>query len=336
MPEARRLVPILSVLVAAVAVGVGVGVTALRHQDRVASAVITRPAPELGPRAHLLLPNLDDAVMVVPDRPHDPAEVRAEDRFERIRRVRRFTVSTNSRGMRGPDLVEPKRGPRVLCLGDSVTFGWGVPEAASYPARLRTRWGVEVVNAGVPAMKPDSIAAWARQHAGELEPDLVLFTRRPDHNGPDPYRGFQSAVRTVQQAVAPAPVLVILPPVSTFDVMGARVWATERDRVRQMLPDVPVLDLTEAFRAAAPTSGFVLEQAAGVQRVRRVADGGVELEAPAPPRGLAPEIVQRFEADPGFVEPWFFDGGHPTAEGFTIFVDAVAAFVEEQGHAPAR
>ena len=31
----------------------------------------------------------------------------------------------NSHGFRGPELNEPKSTPRVLCVGDSVTFGWG-------------------------------------------------------------------------------------------------------------------------------------------------------------------------------------------------------------------
>lgn len=334
MASARRLVPVLSVLLALVAIGVAVAVTWTRHRDRVESEVITRPAPELGPRAHALLPDLDGAVMVVPDRPHDPAEVRAEDRFDRIQRLRTFTVSTNSRGMRGPELATPKAGPRVLCLGDSVTFGWGVPEADSYPARLRDALGVEVVNAGVPAMKPDSIAAWARLHAGELEPDLVLFTRRPDHGGPDPFRGFQRAVRTVQQAVAPAPVVVVLPPVSTFDVMGAQAWEGERDRIRRMLPDVPVLDLTEAFRDALPRPGVILEQGAGQQRVVRLPERALVLEAAAPERGLAPEVVAMFEADDDLYEPLFFDGGHPTARGFGVFTDTVVAFLDQQGLRP--
>jgi lysophospholipase L1-like esterase len=325
-----RLLPIASVVVALLAVGTGGFISWQRHGDRVDSDVITRPAPELGPRAHLLLPDLRDARVVVPDRPHDPAEVRAEDRFERIGRTRAFLVSTNSRGLRGPEVRDPKSGPRILCLGDSVTFGWGVPYEASYPALLSDALGLEVIDAGVPAMKPNTIAAWAKSHAKELQPDLVIFTRRPDWGGPDAYRDFERSVRQVQRAIGPAKLAIIMPPVSTFDVMGSQQWEAEGAKVRQLLPDVPLLDLTPAFRAALPRPGVILEQEGTTQRVVRLPDRTVVLEASAPEHGLAPEIVALFEDDAGIVEPLFFDGGHPTSEGFVVFVAALTEWMESE------
>ena len=327
-----RIVPVLSVAVALAAVGTAVFVTASRRTDRVESAVITRPAPELGPRAHVLLPDLEDEVMVVPDRPHDPAETRAEDRFERITRLRRFTVSTNSIGLRSPELRPDHAAPRVLCLGDSVTFGWGVTYEESWPARLAAALDVETVNAGVPAMKPDSIAAWAQQNAAALSPDLVIFARRPDHGSPDPWNGYRRSVQAIQRAVGPTPLVVALPPVSTFDVMGASRWRAERDRLRGMLPGVPMLDLTEAFREALPRDGVVLDLSApGRQRVLRLPGEASVLEATAPSRGLAPEVVALFESDEDLYEPLFFDGGHPTAEGFEVFNAALVKFLQDQG-----
>ena len=86
------------------------------------SDVISRSAPEVGPRAHVLLANLKNARLVVPDRPHDPSEVFREDKAERIQRTRVFYASTNSKGFRSPELKE-KSSARILCIGDSVTFG---------------------------------------------------------------------------------------------------------------------------------------------------------------------------------------------------------------------
>lgn len=326
---ARRVIPAVSVGVAVVAMVLGVW-WAL-HRTPVVSAVITRPAPELGPRAHLLLPNLDRAEMVVPDRPHDPAEVRAPDRFAKITRRRSFQVSTNSRGLRGPEVDPHKGAARIVALGDSVTFGWGVSEQESYPAQLSHRLAVDVVNTGVPAMKPGSMAAWARLHLADLEPDLVLFTRRPDHGVPDPWGDFQRAVRQVQQAARPAPVAVVMPPVSTFDVRGARSWEEEQRRVAELVAPVPVLDLTPAFRKALPRPGVVLEQHGGRQQVVRLPGAEVLVDVAAPSSGLAPEVVGAFEADPDLAEPLFFDGGHPDREGFVIFADAVAEFVRAEG-----
>ena len=323
----RRVVPALSVVVALAAVGGG----AWWSQQRVPveSAVITRVAPELGPHAHALLPDIDDAVVVVPDRPHDPAEVRAADRFARITRRRTFRVSTNAAAMRGP--MPPSEGPRILALGDSVTFGWGVPDDQTWPALLSERLGLPVLNAGVPAMKPGSMAAWAELHLRDLEPDLVLFTRRPDHSMPDAFGDFVRAVRRVEQLAAPAPVGVLLPPVSTFDVRGARQWEAEAQRIEAAVAPVPVLDLTRPFRDALPRSGVVLEQPPGAQRVVRLPEGVEVLRVAHQGDQLAPEVVALFEGDDQIAEPLFFDGGHPDADGFGLFATAVAGWVEAQG-----
>jgi lysophospholipase L1-like esterase len=59
----------------------------------------------------------------------------------------------NEQGLRGRSL-EPERGPapRVLALGDSYTFGWGIDDASlTWPGRLESMLGpVEVYDAGVP------------------------------------------------------------------------------------------------------------------------------------------------------------------------------------------
>lgn len=324
----RVAVPVLSLALAAASVVAGLWWR--RTHAGTVSEVITRPAPELGPRAHLLLPGLRDAVVVVPDRPHDPAEVRSADRLERIQRTRSFRVSTNAQGFRGPPLADSAAG-RVVCLGDSVTFGWGLPEPRSYPRQLAGLLGVDVVNAGVPAMKPGSIAAWAQQHLAALRPSLVLFARRPDHMLPDPWGDYQRAVRMVEQVARPAPVGVILPPVGTFDPKAAQEWPAESARVRELVAPTPVLELTTVFREALPRPGVILEQEAGRQRVVRLPDRSLVLDVAAPEHGLADEIVALFEDDAQVSEPLFFDGGHPDAEGMTLFAHAVADWITAQG-----
>ncbi|MFN7972675.1 MAG: SGNH/GDSL hydrolase family protein [Acidobacteriota bacterium] len=67
-------------------------------------------------------------------------------------------VTTNALGMRGPEVAAEKRGLRVACLGDSVTFGWCVDESESYPRRLEALLSrklggpVEALNFGFPGM----------------------------------------------------------------------------------------------------------------------------------------------------------------------------------------
>jgi lysophospholipase L1-like esterase len=64
------------------------------------------------------------------------------------------SIRTNARGFRGPELG-PDGGERILCIGDSNTFGYGVQEDETHSAvaqRLLREAGrsVEVVNMGVP------------------------------------------------------------------------------------------------------------------------------------------------------------------------------------------
>lgn len=75
-----------------------------------------------------------------------------------VRPRTRWTLRTNSRGYPGPD-VDPGPHPgvyRIVALGDSSTFGWGVESHEAYPIVLRDELNrrhpgrpVEVANLGV-------------------------------------------------------------------------------------------------------------------------------------------------------------------------------------------
>jgi lysophospholipase L1-like esterase len=69
----------------------------------------------------------------------------------------------------------------VLCLGDSTTFGWGVPAADIFPTRLESLlnrssekvW--RVVNAGVPAYSSHQLRLRAAQLLPLLRPKVVVI-----------------------------------------------------------------------------------------------------------------------------------------------------------------
>jgi lysophospholipase L1-like esterase len=92
-------------------------------------------------------------------------------------------VITNSEGLRGPELL-PVRGPglrRIAVLGDSTTFGWGVPALQAWPAQLqkaldqRTQGLVhEVLNFGVSGYSSRDEAVVLEAKALLAEPELVL------------------------------------------------------------------------------------------------------------------------------------------------------------------
>ena len=275
----NQAVKITMILVSVLALGIGGYVWWDRTQNQYRSDTITQEVPGIG---HLLLPDLDNAVVTVIDRPHYPEENMDEERKKEIKRLRVFNVSTNSIGLRGPELEDPKPEIRIACVGDSVAFGWGVSYEESYPARLerllieRGR-SVEVLNAGVPAMKPGTIWKWAIDQFSVWNPDLILVARRPDYSGQKSEdQAIEELVNAVRAIAVPAAdkgvrVALILPPVSTFDVRGSQVYQREEQLLTAALVPQggPVVDLTEAFRseAKALNTGVRLQVQGGVQKM---------------------------------------------------------------------
>jgi hypothetical protein len=68
------------------------------------------------------------------------------------------------------------QGGGVLAVGDSLTFGEGVPADQAYPARLQALLGVPVANAGVPGYSSRQAAQRAAALLPRLRPRLVLLT----------------------------------------------------------------------------------------------------------------------------------------------------------------
>jgi lysophospholipase L1-like esterase len=90
------------------------------------------------------------------------------------------TVRFNSLGMRDDEPLVPKPPGRfrLLCVGDSVTFGPAVPQDATFTARLRTMLapdGIEVVAAAVGGWNTVAEERFLTRHVTHLQPDLVLL-----------------------------------------------------------------------------------------------------------------------------------------------------------------
>ena len=137
-------------LVAVVAVG-SVWVVWDAYQDKVtqnqagifdagAPDVAYRPAEEhpdhqldapLGEISLGLKSNLSAVETTVPDRPHNPNEVRSRTIGDEFTRRRSFTISTDANGIRIPDnlagknhsYVGAKKGFRIVAMGASESFG---------------------------------------------------------------------------------------------------------------------------------------------------------------------------------------------------------------------
>lgn len=93
-------------------------------------------------------------------------------------------MRVNAAGFRGPapELAKASGVTRVLCVGDSHTFGWGVPEGATWPDRLREELAsrrpdarFEVLNAGVDNYDTVQEVLLLEQRLLAYEPDLVVL-----------------------------------------------------------------------------------------------------------------------------------------------------------------
>jgi hypothetical protein len=95
-----------------------------------------------------------------------------------------YRVTIDRLGLRVTKPIEAAKTPgtyRILCVGDSVTFGLFVNDEDSYPYLLQQRLDasgrrVEVLNAGIGGVTiPDE--AYYLEHVGlRLEPDLVILS----------------------------------------------------------------------------------------------------------------------------------------------------------------
>jgi hypothetical protein len=68
---------------------------------------------------------------------------------------------------------------RILVLGDSLTYGYGVDAAWAYPSLLQTllagQYRAEVINLGVPGAQSEDVARTLGRMAPLLKPDLVIY-----------------------------------------------------------------------------------------------------------------------------------------------------------------
>jgi lysophospholipase L1-like esterase len=125
-------------------------------------------------------------------------------------KIDRKPVHINSQGTRGAEfsVVKPANTIRIVSLGDSRTFGWGVAEAETYSGllekmlqeRVGTSRKIEVINAGVNAYSFPQMHAYFKSVALKYSPDMVivgganLWSQFSDSNSPEFVKKFMTRV----------------------------------------------------------------------------------------------------------------------------------------------
>ena len=126
-------------------------------------------------------------------------------------KIDRKPVHINSQGTRGREFTVAKQPNtiRIVSLGDSKTFGWGLTEAETYSGLLekllQERAGpnrkVEVINAGVNAYSYPQMHAYFKNVALKYSPDMViigdanLWTQFSDSNSREFVKKFMMRVQ---------------------------------------------------------------------------------------------------------------------------------------------
>ena len=103
-------------------------------------------------------------------------------------------VVTNAQGLRRVnDLAFPKSHPRILCVGDSYTFGHAVHNSHCYPQILETLLDdAEVINSGIAGYTLCDEYAYFSERGRFTEPDLVLLQVFPND-----FEGFAPSLQKV-------------------------------------------------------------------------------------------------------------------------------------------
>lgn len=95
-----------------------------------------------------------------------------------------FTIRTNASGLRmARPLPGGKNGTRIVCMGNSCTFGWGVDREGSWPYQLEklivSKLGlsnVEVWNAGMPGYTSHQGVRFFESDVAGWDPDILVVS----------------------------------------------------------------------------------------------------------------------------------------------------------------
>ena len=103
---------------------------------------------------------------------------------DRFKRSLPYTISVNELGFRGPE-AHAEKSPgtiRVLCLGDSYTFGAYVDDTETWPVQLERALDgrlpgqpVEAINTGISGFTIVDELAFLKEHGLDLDPDIVVL-----------------------------------------------------------------------------------------------------------------------------------------------------------------
>jgi lysophospholipase L1-like esterase len=279
-------------------------------------------------------------------------------------------ITIAASGLRG---AEPRpRGPRtyrIVCLGDSFTFGLGVANDEAYPHRLEERLSlrfpgvdVQVLNAGVPGYGTADELRFFESRIEQLDPDLVIqqFLAENDFNDnrqpalgrvelrdgwlhaeepsrPQPQRTIEWVkrhsflARLVSNRVGYFAARLGLAAATDGDRFSEADAARAMDLLGQVAARARTRGAESVFVFATSQTPVVAEQRMGVAATRVV-----KAAADAAGAGFL-DLAAAFRERGDRYELYYPLDGHWTAKGHAAAAEAIAGYIEaEHGDAIAQ
>jgi lysophospholipase L1-like esterase len=234
----------------------------------------------------------------------------------------RTVFDTNDLGLRSPE-VRDDGSRRILAIGDSCTWGWGVPQDASYPAVLQRLLDqrsdgarYQVINAGVPGYTSYQGLLYLRERGLALHPSILILGY-----------GFNDATTDgdVEEQLAAERRLLPLMLVDDFFFRHSRVYGFVRRRMAARRDPRQRVDPT---RFEQHLEDMVkLARADGVHAMAlsfSTTQGGPYGEALA-------SVATRVAIPVVTYQGPRFDVVHPTAEGYRALAALVLERLEQEG-----
>ncbi len=230
---------------------------------------------------------------------------------------------TNDLGFRGPE-VRDDGSRRILAIGDSCTWGWGVPQDASYPAVLQRLLDqrpdgarYQVINAGIPGYTSYHGLLYLRERGLALHPSILILGY-----------GFNDATAAgdVEEQLAGERRLLPLMLLDDFLFQHSRVYgfvrrhsvAARRDP-RQRVDPTRFAQHLEEMVTLARADG-VHTMALSFSATQR-----------GPYRDALASVATRLAVPVVTYRGPLFDIVHPTAEGYGVLAALVLQQLEQEG-----
>jgi len=254
--------------------------------------------------------------------------------------------------MRRTEPFPPKQPgrPRIVVLGDSLTYGWGIEPEWSYPSQLEralaSHYEVEVLNLGVPGHASEEVLSVASRFLPRLEPDLVIYgvclnDFLPAEQGQYDYRdAYSFPIPEAWKKLAREQTRVAGIVETGYDRLlrrlGLRVDFYDDilrdfgDYQERFGRDVAAINALAVERGLPPVFAMVLDQAPRLEgRGHRVAHIAESLLAEAGMTVVpSDDFFRRYDGESFAISRW---EGHPNEEGMAIFSAMLAETLEASG-----